>query len=306
MAPPSRSRLALRALYRALLAPVPFGLKLFVARRLAPNLFRYLPAGREVTVHDYLGRYTVMLDPQYPVEARMLGSRWDPGTVALIRALVHEGHVCLDVGANVGALTLAMAECVAPRGRVYAFEPGPLPYGRLVRNLRLNPSIAGCVEALPLGVADEPGTLHWHWSPDEPGNPANATMLGTTGTPVAVTSIDGYFAGRPLPRLDFVKIDVEDMEYEVLAGGRATWVAHQPILYFESDAGRVVVTRGFPAHERVEALLRGIGYALYRVDEDWRLRAVTARDMPGTTFAVPASHPTLRDGARLPAARRHW
>lgn len=295
--PPSRFRRAQRALYRAALAPVPFGVKLFIARRLAPNLFRYLPAGREVTEHTYLGRYTVVLDPQYPIEARMLVSKWEPTTVALIRALVPDGGICLDVGANVGALTIAMAECVGPRGRVYAFEPGPLPHRRLVRNLTLNPVIADRVEALQVGVSDRPGTLDW--SPDEHGNPANATMHGARGTPVSVVSIDHYFAEHPLTRLDFVKIDVEDMEYEVLAGGVGTWVAHGPVLYFESE-DRAVATRDFSPFERIEALLRGIGYAMFRVEKDWRLRAVTARNMPGYTFAVPASHPTLHDGARLP------
>lgn len=296
---PPLSRRIQRALYRAALAPVPFGLKLFIARRLAPNLFRYLPAGREVTEHRYLGRYTVVLDPQYPVEARMLVSKWEPTTVALIRALVPEGGVCLDVGANVGALTIAMAESVGPGGRVYAFEPGPLPHSRLMRNIALNPSIADRVDALQLGVADRSGTLGW--SPDEHGNPANATMHRAQGTsvPVRVVSIDEYFAEAPLPRLDFVKIDVEDMEYEVLAGGVGTWARYGPVLYFESEA-RALATRDFSPFERIEALLAGIGYGMFRVERDWRLSAVGARTMPGYTFAVPASHPTLRDGARLP------
>ncbi len=297
MVGPPPMRRAQRAVYRALLAPVPFGLKLFVARRLAPNLFRYLPAGREVTQHDYLGRYTVVLDPQYPVEGRMLVSKWEPTTVALIRALVGDGGVCLDVGANVGPLTIAMAECVGPHGRVYAFEPGPLPYGRLARNLALNPELAGRVDALQLGVADRPGTRYW--SPDENGNPANATMQGSTGTPVAVVSVDGFFADRPLPRLDFVKVDVEDMEYEVLVGGVATWVTYRPVIYFESE-DRGDTARARPTFARIEQLLRGIGYGMYRVGKDWRLGAVTARTMPGYTFAAPADHPALRDGARLP------
>ncbi len=297
---PSRFRRAQRAVYRAALAPVPFGVKLWVARHVAPNLFRYLPAGREVTQHDYLGRYTVVLDPQYPVEGRMLVSKWEPTTVALIRAFVPDGGVCLDIGANVGALTLAMAECVGPRGRVYAFEPGPLPYGRLVRNLGLNPEIARRVEALQVGVADRAGTLLW--SADEYGNPANGAMGGTAGEPVPIVSIDGHFAaGGGLPRLDFVKIDVEDMEFEVLAGGQATWAAHGPVLYFESE-DRGDPARARPVFERIETLLRGIGYAMYRVEKDWRLSAVTAQDMPGYTLAPPLARASLRDGARLPGA----
>jgi FkbM family methyltransferase len=294
---PSRFRRLKRSAFRLGLGLVPFRAKVFVARRLFPNLGRYLPVGREVQIDDYLGEFRVIVDPRYPVEIAMLTSRYETDAVTVIDAVVREGHRCLDIGANVGALTLPMARRVGAAGRVYAFEPGPLAHARLLRNLSLNSTIRDRVVALQVGVSNEPGRLHW--SPDEHGNPANATLLGVAGTPVDVVSIDRYFAADPLPRLDFVKIDVEGMEYEVLLGGRATWLAHRPIFWLET-ASCFDAVRGFPASERVEALLRGMGYALYRVETSGRLAAVTASTMATYTLAVPAANETLVNGALLP------
>jgi FkbM family methyltransferase len=234
----------------------------------------------------------------YPIEREMLVNWYEPDAVAVIDAVVREGDTCLDIGANVGALTLAMAGRVGAAGKVYAFEPGPLTYPRLARNVALNPSIRDRVIALQLGVADKPGTLYWN---EEPDNRGNATLLRPSGAPVQVVSIDGHFATEPLRRLTFVKIDVEGMEYEVLAGGRATWLAHRPVIYLETLRD-FESTRGFPVLKRVEALLREIGYALFRVDEDRRLRAVSAATVAMYTLAVPLERTDLGDGARLPGA----
>jgi len=295
---PSGVRRLKRAAFRTLLGVVPLSVRVTLTRRLFPQLRRYLPHGREVTIDDYLGRYRVVLDMTYPIEREMLVDWYEPDAIAVIDSLVGEGDTCLDVGANVGALTLAMARRVGPAGRVYAFEPGPLTFPRLARNVVLNASLRDTVVPLQLGVADKPGTLYWN---EEPDNRGNATLLHASGAPVRVVSIDDHFTGADLRRLTFVKIDVEGMEYEVLAGGRATWLAHRPVIYLETLRD-FESARGAPLIERVEGLLRELGYTLFRVDEDRRLRAVDAATVTMYTLAAPAERTGLVDGARLPGA----
>lgn len=296
----SRTRRFKRAAFHALLGVLPLRLRVALTRRLFPQLRRYLPHGREIAVDGYLGEYRVVLDMTYPIEREMLVDWYEPDAIAVIDSLVTPGDTCIDIGANVGALTMALARRVGATGKVYAFEPGPLTYPRLARNVDLNPSMREYVEPLQLGVADKPGTLYWN---EEPGNPGNATLLESSGAPVSVVTVDEYFATRSLERLRFVKIDVEGMEYEVLAGGRATWLRHRPIIYFET-LREFESTRGAPLFERIEELLRGMGYVLFRVDEDRRLRAVTAASVTMYTLAVPPTRPELADGVRLPGAAR--
>ena len=49
----------------------------------------------------------------------------EPGTCRVIRRLLAQGMTAADIGANVGALTIACARAVGPTGKVYAFEPEP-------------------------------------------------------------------------------------------------------------------------------------------------------------------------------------
>jgi FkbM family methyltransferase len=293
---PSRGRRLKRQVFRALLRPVPFGLKVWIARHIFHNLGAYLPPGRERLVDDYLGEFRVIANSSYPIERGLLISRYEPLTLSVVDALVHDGDVCFDIGANVGALTLPMARRVGSSGRVYAFEPGPPAYERLLRNLSLNPGVRDRVVALQAGVGAEPGTLHWNAGDND--NPADATLLEPTGIPVPVVTVDAHAAAIGLTRLDFLKIDVEGMEYEVLLGGRATLLAHRPVLYLETER-RFEAIRAFPVLERIESLLRELGYALYRIDKDRRVRAVTASTMSGNTLAVPPGHEQVHDGGTL-------
>jgi hypothetical protein len=92
------------------------------------------------------------------------------------------------------------------------------------------------------------------------------------------------------------------MEYEVLSGGRATWLTFQPVFYFEPER-RFEAIRGFPVLERIDALFRELGCRLYRVERSGRLRQVTAVTMANSTLAVPVTHALLGDGSLLLARR---
>jgi FkbM family methyltransferase len=283
MTTPSPARRLKRRVFRALLRPVPFGLKVWIAKRLFPNLAAYLPPGHERLVEDYLGEFRAVANSSYPTERGLLIGRYEPVTLTVIDSLVRDGDVCFDIGANVGALTMPMARRVGPQ-----------------RNLSLNPSIHERVVPVQVGVADSPGAMYW--TSGENDNTADGTLGSSGGVRVEVVSIDAFAAAASVPRVDFAKIDVEGMEYEVLLGGRATWLAHHPILYLETEK-RFEAVRGFPLLARIEAFLRELGYVLYRVDKDRRLTAVTAPTMGGNTLAMPTGRTTLVDGMQLPDRR---
>ncbi len=269
---------------RTVLAAVPAGWAASAARRF-PRLAACLPAGRDHVVDGYLGRYRIAVDVGYPIERAMLAGRYEPELLRLIRNLVPAGGYCLDVGANVGAITLALADRVGPGGRVFAFEPGPFLFERLTANVRRNPGLDRVVTTINRGVADRPGTLYWN---EDANNPGNAGLLDPSGTRVEVVAIDEFFGNDLLPRLDFVKIDVEGMEYEVLRGGRQTWRRHRPVLYFET-LREFEAIRGFPVLAHIGQFLAGIGYVLHRPDAAGNLVRATADDLGPNTAALPAA-----------------
>lgn len=277
-----RLKRSAKRIIEAALSPLPDTLTLPLLR-CVPRLANCMPPGRIYHFGRYLGDLNVRIDTSFSIERQMLSGTYDPDSCQVIRRFVREGSICFDIGANVGALALAMAQRAGAQGRVFAFEPGPSTFQKLQENISLNEGLSKVVLPVNLGVADTPGHLFWNEDPDNPGN---AWLLRPTGTKVSVITVDDFCVQEQLQRLDFVKIDVEGMEYEVLRGGVESWRRFRPVIYFETRRG-YEKERGLPLFQRIEDLLTGLGYELFRFEGERQL-AVTAKTFANDTLAIPA------------------
>src|SRR5207302_1909451 len=127
---------------------------------------------------------------------------FEPITIGIIERFVRAGDVCFDIGANVGAITFALAQRAGARGRVFAFEPGPPTFQRLKKNLALNPRLRDVVTPIPRGVGEKSGLLCWEECADNRGN----AELGGDGIEIEVTTVDDFVTSNNVPRVDFIKI----------------------------------------------------------------------------------------------------
>ncbi len=120
----------------------------------------------------------------------------------------------LDVGANFGVLTALMCE-LAPDAQVYAFEPHPQTFAALQRNTGSN-ALAARVHCVQGAVGASVGTTAFL----DTGAPAtNRIVSGGDHTfQVALTTVDVFCQEHRLSSVDFLKIDVEGAERNVLAG----------------------------------------------------------------------------------------
>jgi len=173
------------------------------------------------------------------------------GEVVLFQQVVKLGHVVLEVGANIGAHTLVLAQLVGPTGSVVAFEPQRIVYQTLCANLALN-SIPN-VHCYHAAVGKAPGQMVVPALDYSRDNNFAGLELGSykDGEIVPVLTIDSL----NLRKCNFLKIDVEGMEQEVLEGAVRSIAAHAPVLYVENDRP-----------EKTEALIRfidGLGYHMY-------------------------------------------
>jgi FkbM family methyltransferase len=133
------------------------------------------------------------------------------------------GQCALDIGANVGLLSVLMAQCVAPTGRVYAFEPVVEAYECLQENARLN-AVATIIEPLHLAVGCEPQTLEMFINESPPDTMHSAVPPADgkgSRRQVQAVSVDSFCKERGLLP-DVVKVDVEGFEPLVLEGARQT------------------------------------------------------------------------------------
>ncbi len=156
---------------------------------------------------------------------------WAEAEVELLNLFLTHGDVVVDVGANVGTHTVPLARRVGPTGAVLAFEPQRFVHQLLCANVALN--ALTWVRTFHAAVGARPGAVV---VPDidyaAPGN-FGGLSLGAwkEGETVPQLTLDGF----GLARLTLLKIDVEGMEAQVLAGAADLLARCHPVVYFENN-----------------------------------------------------------------------
>lgn len=248
-----------------------------------PNLRKAAPQNLKLRFDAYLGEFKVNIDTRFKIERIMWTGRYEPELLHLLGQWVQPDSICFDVGANVGAISLAMAQRLkGGSGRVYSFEPAPGNFARFQANVALNPSVQPHIVPVNCGVGQQPGTLNWT---EEPGNAGNGTLVAGSGIAVPVITVDAFCAEREVTRIDVMKIDVESMEYEVLCGAKESLRRWRPKLYFETMSRSKDMQAG-DIFQKIEDLLRGLGYELFRLNRQRELVPTDARHLADYTIAI--------------------
>ena len=148
---------------------------------------------------------------------------------------VRKGDIVLDCGANVGVFTRTAVDAGA--GRVIALEPVPQKIECLNRNFE-SEIAAGQVSICPKGVWSENATLTMglYKNPVLDSFIIQDRSIKTFGTAeLPVTTIDHLVAELGLPRVDFIKMDVEGANPQALEGARETLSRHKPRLAVSTE-----------------------------------------------------------------------
>lgn len=174
-----------------------------------------------------------------------------------LRSKLRRGQLLFDVGANVGHISLLLADIVGAEN-IFAFEPTPLTFSRLVANFELNNwPTTGLLHA---AVGRENGEIEI--SDLEAPVTTNSIKFGNPTerkAMVKLMSLDsmvGICRGR---EVGFLKVDVEGFEPEVFSGARTFLQEIRPrFILFES-------LEGCP-NGLVKNLLEQAGYVLFQLD----------------------------------------
>ena len=186
-------------------------------------------------------------------------------TAKALAGIVQPGAVVLDIGANIGAHTLPLARLVGPNGKVYAFEPTQYAFGKLKKNLALNPELVNRVVAeqirLTKSGADDPGEIYSSWKVvgQESRHQKHLGIPKSTEGARPAT-LDEYFENAGIQKLDFIKLDVDGFEVDVIKGGISTLRHFRPPICLELSP-YVLEERGTSVEELLSEL-RESGYQL--------------------------------------------
>lgn len=188
----------------------------------------------------------------------------------LIRRHLPADGVALDIGAHGGQITRLLAD-LAPRGTVVAIEPSS--YSRSVLRLALlaRPRANVRIVATALGTAAGLGVMA---TPIKrrgamgygAGSLAPEAGRAAVQELVPVATLDSVVQAMALPRVDFLKIDVEGYEAAVLFGARATLERFRPAILAEVDDARL--RRAGTDIHTLWAFLTDLGYQGLGLPED--------------------------------------
>jgi FkbM family methyltransferase len=217
--------------------------------------------GDETLLCRVLGRfafYADAVDVQI-VPNLVLDGFWEAWNTVAIARNVRPGARVVDVGANHGYFTLLLAEVVGPQGHVFAFEPNPRLFELLERNVRLN-GFERRVTLIRAAAAarDGQGTLVVDRRRSGEGSLVLERGAERVALPVALQRVDGAVSGP----IDFMKVDVEGADYEVLAGAAGLLEDGRTAVLIEHHAG-------YHAEPRARLLeLQAQGFRLSHVRDD--------------------------------------
>lgn len=177
------------------------------------------------------GRFFYNANDLYVGRSMGLYGEWAESEVHMFQQIVQPGDVVLEAGANIGSHTVPLARMAGPQGRVHAFEPQTHVHQLLCANLIANGLTNASTWQSALGASVQEVDFP-DLPPDGAENFGGATLHVPTAhmRRVRVETVDGM----NLPRLDFLKADIEGYEREMLAGARATIEQHRPIAFIET------------------------------------------------------------------------
>lgn len=144
---------------------------------------------------------------------------YEKGTLDIIGNILNKGDVFVDVGANIGLMSIYAALKVGEQGNVIAFEPNPNTKKILEKNIQLNTIQNVKVEGIALSSESKKSKIYDRWDVNRGGASLIKPPQPTQSYDIEETTFSEYFNSKQ--QIKLIKIDVEGYELEVLRGAKA-------------------------------------------------------------------------------------
>lgn len=161
---------------------------------------------------------------------------YEKGILLFLKSFLNPGDCFIDVGANIGLISIFASYCVGNNGKVLAYEALPRTAELLQENIALNRVKNIEVNKFALGSTEGSAMIYENWQINRGG----ASLLVKTEDSIAI-EVEIYQLDTVLPedyRPKMIKIDVEGFELEVLKGAKETIRKFHPVLIVELSENR--------------------------------------------------------------------
>lgn len=216
------------------------------------------------------------------------GKQRERATMEMLGKLLRPGDLVIEAGAHIGFVTQWMAKIVGPSGRVVAFEPGSQNGRDVAANVAGHPTIV--LETAPFSdsvaeatffeenVTGQNNSLNPTYEAPERNAKALGIRLEVTQRTVMTTTVDEYVRSRLAACPQFLKIDTEGFEAQVLAGAQQTLRGVRSLMLEvtegkQDEIGRILRQHGF-------SLLTEEGQPVPQLSGDFLGNVFAVRDRP--------------------------
>lgn len=181
---------------------------------------------------------------------------WFEDEIGFVRRLLEPGAQVLDIGANYGVYSLTMAKCVGAAGKVWAFEPASTTASYLQKSIRDNG--VDNVRLIQAALSNRRGTARLALNDNAELNALGAASGDAGGETVPLQTLDDAAQEYGWHDNEFIKLDAEGEERNIIEGGKRFLSAQSPLIMFEIKHDKTV---NLPLIEQFQSL----GYATYRL-----------------------------------------
>jgi len=196
----------------------------------------------------------------------------------MIMRLVKPNSCILDIGANIGWYALNIAK-QNPNAKIYAFEPIKYTYLALEKNIKLN-NLTN-IKSFNFCFSSEEKTLEFYFYPEGSGSASLANLSGRPDIEKItrdVKVIDKFSTTLNLPKIDFIKCDVERAELFVLKGA-LTLLGKDKSVVFTEMLRKWAAKFNYHPNEIIE-LFRELGYKCFTANKKGQLHTFISNGRP--------------------------
>lgn len=182
---------------------------------------------------------------------------WFEDEIKFLRHYITDGMKILDIGANYGVYALTMAKLIGPSGRLWAFEPTASTASYLAEGIKANKFKN--IKLLQVGLSNKTGKAKLFTSDNaELNSLTKAAVPDAHSETISLVTLDYCMNKYNWNRLDFIKLDAEGEECNILKKGRNTLASLSPLIMFEFKHGDSV-------NFSLISNFKMLGYSCYRL-----------------------------------------
>lgn len=179
-----------------------------------------------------------------------------------IHYYLRKNSIVFDIGANMGFYTIWMSRSIDELGQIHSFEPDTKNFKRLSQNISIN-QFKGQFHPNNVAVSKKNGKMKMTIGFDGENHlvPIN---FGGNSSLINVVCLDDYCYQHNISRIDFIKIDVEGFELDVLKGG-INLLTQKNVDVIQLELNRALINSGTTPVEII-SFVEQIGYTFCTYD----------------------------------------